>query len=165
MFGAMMVRGPWIASAYFNSKDSSAHTEDGWFNTGDVVTIDKDGFIQIVDRTKDVVKSGGEWISSIELENIAQAHPAIKEAAVVAKPDERWGERPVLVVQLQEDATFTKQDMIDLFTEQVSKWSIPDELIVVDELPHTATGKLLKTAIRKLIQEDLDRLAAQNKAI
>ncbi|ARP54906.1 long-chain fatty acid-CoA ligase [Alcaligenes faecalis] len=165
MFGAMMVRGPWIASAYFNSKDSSAHTEDGWFNTGDVVTIDKDGFIQIVDRTKDVVKSGGEWISSIELENIAQAHPAIKEAAVVAKPDERWGERPVLVVQLQEDATFTKQDMIDLFTEQVSKWSIPDELIVVDELPHTATGKLLKTAIRKLIQDDLDRLAAQNKAI
>lgn len=164
MFGAMMVRGPWIAASYFNSNDSSAHTEDGWFNTGDVVTIDQDGFIQIVDRTKDVVKSGGEWISSIELENIAQAHPAIKEAAVVAKPDERWGERPVLVVQLQDDATFTRQDMIDLFTEQVSKWSIPDELIVVDELPHTATGKLLKTAIRKLIQEDLDKLAAQNKA-
>ena len=163
MFGAMMVRGPWIAGSYFNSNDTSAHTEDGWFNTGDVVTIDQDGFIQIVDRTKDVVKSGGEWISSIELENIAQAHPAIKEAAVVAKPDERWGERPVLVVQLQDDATFTKQDMIDLFTEQVSKWSIPDELIVVDELPHTATGKLLKTAIRKLIQEDLNKLAAQNK--
>src|SRR3546814_5119067 len=93
-FGSMLVRGPWVAAAYFNAAAGSAHEQyPGWFDTGDVVTIDKDGFIQIVDRTKDVVKSGGEWISSIDLENIAQAHPAIKEAAIVARPDTRWGER------------------------------------------------------------------------
>ncbi len=102
--------------------------------------MDEDGFVQIVDRTKDVVKSGGEWISSIELENIAQAHPAIKEAAVVAVPDARWGERPVLVVVLKPDRTFTRPDMLDVFTGKVSRWSIPDDVIVVDELPHTATA-------------------------
>jgi fatty-acyl-CoA synthase len=109
-FGAMLVRGPWVASRYFNSPASTAHEVEGWFNTGDVVTVDEDGFFQIVDRTKDVVKSGGEWISSIELENVAQAHPAIKEAAVVAKPDERWGERPVLVVELKPGYDFSRRE-------------------------------------------------------
>ena len=117
--------------------------------------MDADGFVQIVDRTKDVVKSGGEWISSIELENIAQAHPAIKEAAVVAKPDERWGERPVLVVQLNPEMNFSTQDMVDLYTGKVPKWSIPDDVVVVDELPHTATGKLLKIAIRAIVVNNL----------
>ena len=150
-FGSMLVRGPWVAAGYYNSAISPAHTDDGWFDTGDVVTMDADGFVQIVDRTKDVVKSGGEWISSIELENIAQSHPAIKEAAVVAKPDERWGERPVLVVQLNPETHFSRQDMVDLYTGRIPRWSIPDDVLVVDELPHTATGKLLKTAIREIV--------------
>ena len=153
-FGAMQVRGPWIAGGYYNSEASPAHSTDGWFDTGDVVTMDADGFVQIVDRTKDVVKSGGEWISSIELENIAQAHPAIKEAAVVAKSDDRWGERPILVAVLKPGQSYTRHDMVDTFTGKISKWSIPDDVIIVDELPHTATGKLLKTAIRQIVLDD-----------
>jgi fatty-acyl-CoA synthase len=150
-FGAMLVRGPWVAAGYFNTGTTPAHAVEGWFNTGDVVTMDEDGFVQIVDRTKDVVKSGGEWISSIELENIAQAHPAIKEAAVVAKPDDRWGERPMLVIVLKPGSNFCRHDMIEHYTGKISKWSIPDDVMVVDELPHTATGKLLKTAIREIV--------------
>ena len=152
-FGTMLVRGPWIASGYYNTLESPAHAVEGWFDTGDIVTMDEDGFVQIVDRTKDVVKSGGEWISSIELENIAQAHPAIKEAAVVAAPDAHWGERPILVVVLKSGHTFTHQNLLDVYAGKISKWSIPDDVIVVDELPHTATGKLLKTAIRQVVLE------------
>lgn len=158
-FGAMMVRGPWVAAAYFNTPESPAHEAvPGWFNTGDVVTMDPDGFVQIVDRTKDVVKSGGEWISSIELENIAQAHPAVKEAAVVAKPDQRWGERPILVVVLHPGHSFTRHEMADYYKDKISRWSIPDDVLVVDELPHTATGKLLKTAIREIVLEEYRRM-------
>ncbi|MFT3689205.1 long-chain-fatty-acid--CoA ligase [Paenirhodobacter sp.] len=149
-YGAMLVRGPWVAAGYFNTPESPAHS-GGWFDTGDVVTMDADGFVQIVDRNKDVVKSGGEWISSIELENIAQSHSAVKEAAVVARADARWGERPVLVVVLRDGARFTRDDMVDLFTDRISKWSIPEDLVVVDELPHTATGKLLKMKIREIV--------------
>ncbi|MDO6965336.1 3-(methylthio)propionyl-CoA ligase [Rhizobium alvei] len=163
-FGAMMVRGPWVAAGYYNMDESSAHEKPGWFNTGDVVTMDTDGFVQIVDRTKDVVKSGGEWISSIELENIAQAHPAIKEAAVVAKPDPRWSERPVLVVVLKPGHSFTRHDMVDLYTGKIAKWSIPDDVIVVDELPHTATGKLLKTAIRQIVLDEYARTSPDDMA-
>ncbi|TCQ08933.1 fatty-acyl-CoA synthase [Rhizobium sp. PP-F2F-G36] len=153
-FGAMLVRGPWVAASYYNTETSPAHAVEGWFDTGDVVTMDADGFVQIIDRTKDVVKSGGEWISSIELENIAQAHPAIKEAAVVAVPDARWSERPVLVVVLKPGQTFTRHDMHDLYAGKISKWSIPDHVIVVAELPHTSTGKLLKTAIRRIVLDE-----------
>ncbi|MEH2549899.1 acyl-CoA synthetase (AMP-forming)/AMP-acid ligase II [Bradyrhizobium sp. AZCC 2262] len=153
-FGALLVRGPWVARRYFNSEPSPAHEVEGWFNTGDVVTMDEDGFVQIVDRTKDVVKSGGEWISSIELENIAQAHPSIKEAAVVGRPDERWGERPVLVVQLKPGTNFSRDDLQELYTGKISKWSIPDDVVIVDELPHTATGKLLKREIREIVLRD-----------
>ncbi len=153
-FGAMQVRGPWVAAGYFNARGSAAHTGDGWFDTGDVVTMDEDGFVQIVDRTKDVVKSGGEWISSIELENIAQAHPAILEAAVVAAPNANWGERPVLVVVVKPGQDFTRETMRALYTGKIAKWSIPDDVIIVDELPHTATGKLLKSAIRKMVLDN-----------
>ncbi|MFT3789948.1 MAG: 3-(methylthio)propionyl-CoA ligase [Rudaea sp.] len=155
-FGALLVRGPWIADGYYNAPESPAHA-GGWFETGDVVTMDEDGFVRIVDRTKDVVKSGGEWISSIELENIAQAHPAIREAAVVAVADARWGERPVLVAVLKPGQAFGRQDMLDLYAGKVSKWSIPDDVIVVDELPHTATGKLLKTEIRRIVLDEYAR--------
>lgn len=159
-YGDLLVRGPWVAAAYFNNAVSPAHEVKGWFKTGDVVTMDEDGFVQIVDRTKDVVKSGGEWISSIELENIAQAHPAIKEVAVVARPDERWGERPVLVVQLKPGAHFTHSDIADLYAGKVAKWCIPEDVIVVDELPHTATGKLSKRNIRETVLNKFSRRAA-----
>ncbi|MFT4121429.1 long-chain-fatty-acid--CoA ligase [Bradyrhizobium sp.] len=149
--GNLLVRGPWVASGYFNSGQNSTYEDNAWFDTNDVVTVDEDNIVQIVDRTKDLIKSGGEWISSIELENIAQAHPSIIEAAVVARPDQRWGERPVLVVQLQPDAMFTHDDMISLYSGKVGRWCVPDEVIIVDELPHNATGKLLKSAIRELV--------------
>lgn len=115
--------------------------------------MDEDGFVQIVDRNKDVVKSGGEWISSVELENLAQAHPAIQEAAVVAMPDPRWGERPILVAVIRPGHTFTRDDMLDIYKDKIAKWSMPDDVLIVDELPHTATGKLLKASIRKLVHE------------
>ena len=150
-FGDLHVRGPWIAASYFKSKEKSAFVLKGWFNTGDVVNMDADGFTQIVDRTKDVIKSGGEWISSIELENIAQSHPAIKEAAVVSKPHEKWSERPVLVVVLKAGASFSHDDMVAHYMGKIAKWNIPDEVITVEQLPHTATGKLLKTEIRKMV--------------
>lgn len=151
-FGAMLVRGPWVAQGYFNAPRYSAHADfPGWFNTDDVVTMDADGFVKIVDRTKDMVKSGGEWISSIELENIAMAHPAIMEAAIVARADERWGERPVLVAVLKAGATLTREDMRAHYESRTSKWCVPDDLVIVDELPHTATGKLSKKTIRGLI--------------
>lgn len=152
-FGALLVRGPWVAGGYYNAPQSPAHA-GGWFETGDVVTMDEDGFMRIVDRTKDVVKSGGEWISSIELENIAQAHPAIREAAVVAVPDARWGERPVLVVALKSGQRFDRRDLSELYAGKVARWSIPDAVVVVDELPHTATGKLLKTRIRQIALDE-----------
>ncbi|MGN6579465.1 MAG: long-chain-fatty-acid--CoA ligase [Bordetella sp.] len=152
-FGAMLVRGPWVAQGYFNAPEHAAHADfPGWFNTDDVVTMDADGFVKIVDRTKDMVKSGGEWISSIELENIAMAHPAVKEAAIVARADERWGERPVLVAVLKPDATLTREDMRAHYESRTSKWCVPDDLVIVDELPHTATGKLSKKTIRQLIE-------------
>ena len=150
-FGALYVRGPWVAASYFKSKDKPAFARKGWFHTGDVVNVDADGFFKIVDRTKDVIKSGGEWISSIELENIAQAHPAIKEAAVVSKPHEKWDERPILVAILKPNATFTKDDMLEHYKGKIAKWSIPDDVIIVEQLPHTATGKLLKAEIRKMV--------------
>lgn len=157
-FGALRVRGPWVADGYYNVAESPAHSA-GWFETGDVATMDEDGFVRIVDRSKDVVKSGGEWISSIELENIAQAHPAIREAAVVAVPDARWGERPVLVVVLKPGQGFDHQDMLDLYAGKVARWSVPDAVISVDELPHTATGKLRKVEIRRIVLGEYARRA------
>jgi 3-(methylthio)propionyl---CoA ligase len=153
-FGNMQVRGPWVAARYFGIESSPSHTPDGWFETGDVVTMDVDGFVQIVDRSKDVIKSGGEWISSIDLENIALSHPAVREAAVVAKPDARWGERPLLIVVLRDKAEIAERELLDYYTDKVARWWIPDAVVVASELPHTATGKLLKTKIRELYRTD-----------
>lgn len=149
-FGAMQVRGPWVTAGYYSTDPGPSHTPDGWFDTGDVVTMDEDGYIQIVDRTKDVIKSGGEWISSIALENMAQAHEAVQEVAAVAVPDAKWGERPVLVVVPRPGKTFGKADLDGIYADRVPHWCIPDDVILVDELPHTATGKLLKSAIRDI---------------
>ncbi|MFC0389046.1 long-chain fatty acid--CoA ligase [Muricoccus vinaceus] len=150
--GSLMVRGPWVASGYFGQDDAPAFAHAGWFETGDVVTVDADGYVQVVDRTKDVVKSGGEWIGSIELENIACAHPAVREAAVVARPDERWGERPLLVLVLQDGCCVTWAEMAAFYDGKIPKWCIPDAMVVVDELPHTATGKLQKARIRDMLR-------------
>ncbi len=150
-YGAMLIRGPCVASRYFGSEGDDAFATEGWFSTGDVVTVDPDGFVEIVDRAKDVIKSGGEWISSIELENIAIEHPAVREAAVVACPDPHWGERPVLFAVLTEGTTFTPADMAMLFENRVARWMVPTELRVVADLPHTATGKLHKASIRRML--------------
>ncbi len=148
-FGALKVRGPWVARRYFQRDHDRAFDSDGWFSTGDVCTIDPDGFIQIVDRTKDVIKSGGEWISSIELENIAVGHPAVAEACVIGVPHPKWDERPLLVVVPSKGATPSKEDVMSVFAGKVAKWWLPDDVVFTDELPHTATGKLLKTELRQ----------------
>ena len=150
-FGAMMVRGPCVASRYFGSEGDAAFATEGWFATGDVVTVDEEGFVEIVDRSKDVIKSGGEWISSITLENIAIEHPAVREAAVVARLDPHWGERPVLFVVTTEGGTFDEAAMAALFEGRLARWMVPTELRIVTELPHTATGKLQKSAIREML--------------
>jgi len=147
-FGALLVRGPWIVREYFNSEDGPVVDEEGWFNTGDVANITPDGYMRIVDRTKDVIKSGGEWISSIELENIAVGHPAIVEAAVIACAHPKWDERPLLICVAAEGAAVNREDMLAHFEGKIAKWWMPDDVVFVDELPHTATGKLLKTELR-----------------
>ncbi|MFD1625219.1 long-chain-fatty-acid--CoA ligase [Azospirillum griseum] len=154
-YGRLLVRGPWVAAGYYGVSDSPSHATPGWFETGDIVTMDADGYIQIVDRAKDLIKSGGEWISSIELENIAVGHPAVREAAVVARPDAQWSERPLLAVVLKEGAALTAADMIAFYEGKVAKWCIPTDLVVLDELPHTATGKILKTALRTMLMTRL----------
>ena len=148
--GVLEVRGPWICSGYYNNDDRSAFSADGWFATGDVCTMTPDGYMEIVDRTKDVIKSGGEWISSIALENIAIGHPAVREAAAIGRPDDKWGERPRLVLALKPGAQLTAAEMRAFLEPKIAKWWMPDDLVIVEELPHTATGKLLKMELRRL---------------
>ncbi len=147
-FGELMVRGPWIIDAYFNTEKTPSHRMDGWFGTGDVVSIDQEGYIWITDRIKDVIKSGGEWISSIDLENIAVGHPKVAEAAVIGIYHPRWDERPLLVVVKQPGEDITKEEMLAWFDGKIAKWWTPDDVVFVDELPHTATGKLSKLQLR-----------------
>jgi len=152
--GALMVRGPWVAARYFDDPSGdSAFSDDGWFTTGDVGTITPAGFLRLTDRLKDVIKSGGEWISSIELENIAVGHPAVLEAAVIAVPHPKWQERPLLVVVPRRDKSIDRQEMLDFYKGKVASWWIPDDVVVVDDLPHTATGKLLKLKLRDMYRD------------
>jgi acyl-CoA synthetase (AMP-forming)/AMP-acid ligase II len=153
--GELVVRGPWIASGYYEDAEATAAAvePDGWFHTGDVATIDPDGFMQITDRAKDVIKSGGEWISSIDLENAAMAHPAVAEAAVIAVPDPRWSERPLLVVTLRPGAAVEPAALIALLGEQFPRWMLPDAVEILAELPHTATGKVMKTQLRERFRD------------
>ena len=145
-FGRLMVRGPWIIERYYKAETTAL--EDGWFDTGDVATLDEQGYMQIVDRNKDVIKSGGEWISSIELENFAVGHPAVKEACVIGIQHPKWDERPLLLVVPEEGASVTHDEMTAFLEDKVAKWWLPNDTLVVDELPHTATGKLLKVKLR-----------------
>jgi acyl-CoA synthetase (AMP-forming)/AMP-acid ligase II len=148
--GALKVRGPWICSEYFQLDEASTvHDSDGWFDTGDVATIDADGFMQIADRSKDLIKSGGEWISSIELENIAVNHPQVAEAAVIAVPHAKWSERPLLVAVREADAELDGKTLRAWYRGKVARWWVPDDVVFVDELPHTATGKIKKSELRE----------------
>jgi fatty-acyl-CoA synthase len=151
-FGDLLVRGPWITNGYFKGEGGNV-LRDGWFPTGDVATIDADGFMQITDRSKDVIKSGGEWISSIELENIAVAHPAIAEAAVIGVPHPKWDERPVVVAVKKQGAEVTREALLAFYEGKVAKWMIPDDVVFVAELPHTATGKLSKLTLREQFKD------------
>ncbi len=149
-YGALQVRGPWVCSDYFKLDGSAGtHTNDGWFETGDVATIDEKGYLAITDRTKDVIKSGGEWISSIELENTAMGHPAVAEAAVIGISHPKWTERPLLVVVRAEGQDIDKDEMLKYFDGKVATWWVPNDVAFVDELPHTATGKVKKIELRK----------------
>lgn len=153
-FGALQVRGPWVCSDYYRlDGDAGAHTADGWFDTGDVAKIDADGFMQITDRTKDVIKSGGEWISSIEIENVAVGHPAVAEAAVIGISHPKWTERPLLILVAGEGGAVPVTEILSWLEGKIAKWWMPDDVVYVDEIPHTATGKIKKTALREQFAE------------
>jgi fatty-acyl-CoA synthase len=147
--GELKVRGNWVISGYFKGEGGQVVDKDGWLGTGDVGTIDPDGYVQLTDRLKDVIKSGGEWISSIEIENLAMSHPDVFEAAVIAIAHPVWQERPLLIVQPREGKKPTKQSLLDFLSDKLPKWQLPDDVVFVDSLPHTATGKLLKTELRQ----------------
>ena len=147
-FGRLKVRGPAIAKSYFRGEGGTAFDAEGWFDTGDVATLDADGYMTIVDRSKDVIKSGGEWISSVAIENIAVGHPAVAEAAVIGVPHPKWDERPLLVVSLKPGSDCSAGDMLEFLSGKIAKWWMPDAVAFVDAIPHTATGKILKTELR-----------------
>lgn len=148
-FGALQVRGPFIASGYYGVERSDTHRADGWFETGDVATIDPAGYLQITDRTKDVIKSGGEWISSIELENLAVGHPAVAEAAVIGVAHPRWSERPLLIVVRKPGASVSRDELLAFIAPRVASFWVPDDVIFVAEIPHTGTGKINKLRLRE----------------
>ena len=157
-FGALKVRGPWVISGYYGMSQTPGEEgcpvdDKGWFDTGDVATINPEGFMQITDRTKDVIKSGGEWVSSIDIENAAVSHPAIAEAAAIGRYHPKWTERPLLIAVRKGDTQVTSAEILNFLTDKLHKWSLPDDVVFVDELPHTATGKLNKLALRKTFED------------
>ena len=148
-FGRLKVRGPAVAKGYFRGEGAGSFDEEGWFDTGDVATLDPEGYMTITDRAKDVIKSGGEWISSIEIENIAVGHPAVAEAAVIGVRHPKWDERPLLVVVLKQGQKAGRDDILQYLSGKIAKWWMPDDVAFVDEIPHTATGKIQKTTLRE----------------
>jgi fatty-acyl-CoA synthase len=150
--GSLQVRGPWVVQRYFGA-DSDAVDAEGWFDTGDVAMLHTDGTMQITDRSKDVIKSGGEWISSVDLENAAIGCPGVAEAAAIGIHHPKWDERPLLIVVRKPGSTVTDTAIRDHLAQHVAKWWLPDAIVFVDELPHTATGKLLKTALRERFKD------------
>jgi fatty-acyl-CoA synthase len=148
-FGRLKVRGPAVAKAYYRIENDAVFEDDHWFDTGDVATIDPYGYLQIVDRNKDVIKSGGEWISTIDLENLAVGHPKVAEAAAIGIMHPKWDERPLLVIVLKKGETATREDILGFMQGKIAKWWMPDDVVFVDEIPHTATGKIQKMTLRK----------------
>jgi fatty-acyl-CoA synthase len=151
--GELQVRGPWIASAYYEDPSGSDKFDDGWLRTGDIASIDSRGFVKISDRSKDVIKSGGEWISSVELEGELMAHPDVEEAAVIARPDERWTERPLACVVLCEGASATPQELNEHLRSRVAKWWLPEQFAFIDEVPKTSVGKFDKKQLRQRLAD------------
>jgi fatty-acyl-CoA synthase len=152
--GEVEVRGPWVAGTYYNHPDGGrSFTADGWFRTGDIATLDERGCIEIQDRAKDVIKSGGEWISSVALENALMGHPAVAEAAVIAVPHPRWQERPLAVVVLKEGKNATPEELLHYLMPHFAKWWLPDAVVFVPEIPRTSAGKFLKKALREQFQD------------
>ena len=147
--GELQVRGPWVTASYYGADQSDKWTADGWFCTGDVVSIDAEGYVKITDRLKDLIKSGGEWISSVDLENALVAHPAVKEAAVIAVPHSKWQERPLAVVVAKDGLNVDSSELRTFLEQQFARWQVPDAFVFVSELPHTSTGKLLKSKLRQ----------------
>ena len=153
--GELEVRGPWVASGYYETPEQADRwTDDGWFRTGDIASIHPRGYIQIKDRSKDVIKSGGEWISSVELENAIMAHPAVAEAAVIAIPDEKWAERPLAAVVLKEGASASPDELREFIAPQFAKWWLPDRIEFISEIPKTSVGKFRKTALREQFAQE-----------
>ncbi|MBM3521181.1 MAG: AMP-binding protein, partial [Alphaproteobacteria bacterium] len=148
-FGRLKVKGPAIARSYFKGEGASAFDEEGWFDTGDVATIDGHGYMQITDRSKDVIKSGGEWISSIDVENVAMGCPGVREAAAIGIPHPKWDERPLLVIVRKEGAEVSKEDILAHMRGKIAKWWLPDDIAFVADIPHTATGKISKRDLRE----------------
>jgi len=154
--GELEVRGPWVAAAYYENPDADDRwTGDGWFRTGDVVSIDARGYVTVRDRAKDLIKSGGEWISSQALENELMAHPAVAEAAVVAVPHPKWQERPLAAVVLRGDRTATREELLAHLEAKFTRWWVPDAVVFVPSIPKTAVGKFLKTALREEFRDYL----------
>jgi len=151
-YGNLLVRGPWVVSQYYKAEGGDP-LQDGWFPTGDVATIDADGFMQITDRSKDVIKSGGEWISSIDVENLAVAHPAVAMAACIGMPHPKWDERPILVVVKKPGAELSREDLLAFYEGKLAKWQVPDDVVFVDAIPLGATGKMLKTRLRETLKD------------
>jgi fatty-acyl-CoA synthase len=147
--GELHVRGPWVASSYFKLDPGDRWTADGWFRTGDVVSIDPEGYVKITDRVKDLIKSGGEWISSVDLENALVAHESVKEAAVIAVAHPKWQERPLAVIVLKDGCQLDDSELRSFLSQRFARWQLPDAFVFVEELPHTATGKLLKSKLRQ----------------
>ncbi|WP_309892128.1 long-chain fatty acid--CoA ligase [Archangium sp.] len=158
--GELEVRGPWVASSYYGGEGPDRFTSDGWFKTGDVVTIDADGYVRITDRSKDVIKSGGEWISSVALENALMAHPAVLEAAVFAAKDPKWDERPLAAVVFKPGQSASKADLAAHLEQSFAKWWLPDDYVFIPQIPRTSTGKFLKTKLR---EEYGDHLVKQQR--
>jgi fatty-acyl-CoA synthase len=152
-YGRLMIKGPTISGAYFKGEGGDILDHEGFFDTGDVSTIDEQGFMQITDRAKDVIKSGGEWISSIEIENIAMGHPKVELAAVIGAAHPKWDERPVLVIKLRPGETQNKQEHLDFLTGKIAKWWMPDDVVFVDDIPLGATGKIDKKLVREQLKD------------
>jgi fatty-acyl-CoA synthase len=147
--GELQVRGPWVASSYFRLDQGDKWTADGWLRTGDVATIDADGYVKLTDRVKDLIKSGGEWISSVDLENALVAHQAVREAAVIGVSHPKWQERPLAIVVLKDGLRLEACELRAFLEQRFARWQVPDAFVFVSELPHTSTGKLLKSKLRQ----------------
>jgi fatty-acyl-CoA synthase len=156
-FGDLLVRGPWVLREYYKQEGASPLRQDadgqGWFPTGDVATIDPDGYMQITDRSKDVIKSGGEWISSIDIENVAVSHPAVAMAACIAARHPKWDERPLLVVVRKAGAEVTREQILGHYEGKVARWQVPDDVVFVESIPLGATGKMLKARLREQFKD------------